>query len=142
MEARLLGHAGVGVEIDPVARLIAKVKATPVADSAIMEAQDAIKEWIERTILCRRSTAPLPLPEVRDRDYWFRADVSEALVMLSRTIAATPMHADIRDFFGVALSSVIKAAARFVFGCGVSTPALLPGSIVLSISFLLSGLRS
>ena len=109
VEARLLGRAGVGVEIDPVARLIAKVKATPVADSAITEAQNAIKERIEQTTSRRRSTGPLPLPEFRNRDYWFRADVSEILAILSRAIADTPMEADIRDFFWVALSSVILA---------------------------------
>jgi hypothetical protein len=105
VEARLLGRTAVGVEIDPVARLIAKVKSTPVADSSITEAQQAIEEWIEQAISGRRSAARLAMPVFHNRDYWFRTDVSQALALLTQAIAATPMPADIRDFFWVALSS-------------------------------------
>lgn len=108
VQARLMGRSAIGVEIDPVARLIAKVKATPVCASAIDSAEKEIVRRLEAE-LPKKADDTSELPNFRNRDYWFSPEVSRVLMALSKAIAETAMPSEVRDFFWVALSSVILA---------------------------------
>jgi DNA modification methylase len=116
VEARLMGRHAVGYDIDPLARLIAQVKARIINDNHIEEAykvisRKSLKDVIalqSRSVtsaLCRRATPP----DFPNRDYWFNKDVSAALAILSYHIDNTPMPQRVRDFFWVAFSSLILA---------------------------------
>jgi tRNA G10 N-methylase Trm11 len=116
VEARLMGRHAIGYDIDPLARLIAQVKARIINDSHIEEAYDVItrKSLKDVTALqsgsvtsaLRRRSIP---PDFPNRDYWFDKDVSAALALLSYHIDNTPMPQRVRDFFWVAFSSLILA---------------------------------
>lgn len=42
VEARLLGRHAVGYDIDPLARLVAEVKSTPIGDARIEKAYETV----------------------------------------------------------------------------------------------------
>ncbi|MGH3320500.1 MAG: DNA methyltransferase [Streptosporangiaceae bacterium] len=104
VEATLLGRRGWGADIDPLARLIAKAKATPVDPAAwgtvaaraetLAAAPDADDGW----------RPPLP-----DLDKWFRADVAADLARLRTAIARCDADPGVRDLLWVCFSSLVVA---------------------------------
>lgn len=119
VEARLMGRQAIGYDIDPLARLIAQVKAREVDDESIGRAYMAVVELAERDLALLESTGSVnvpsdvcvraTLPDFNNRDYWFSSNVSTALAVLSHHISETPMSEEARDFLWVAFSSIILA---------------------------------
>jgi tRNA G10 N-methylase Trm11 len=116
VEARLMGRHAIGYDIDPLARLIAKVKSQRISDRLIEKAYEIIARKSAKdvaTLRLRRTpkavaerAAP---PDFPNRDYWFTSEVSAALALLAYHISNTPMPQSARDFFWVAFSSLILA---------------------------------
>lgn len=105
VEAALLGRRGWGVEIDPLARLIAKVKATPMEPARIERARARIESLLETNHLNDRWRPDLP-----DLAKWFRADVCADLARLRDAISRVSRRdRDLRDLLWIAFSSLIVA---------------------------------
>ncbi|MGH9429849.1 MAG: DNA methyltransferase, partial [Terriglobia bacterium] len=117
VEACLLGRNSYGIDIDPLARLISKVKSTPIdfwtlqgetnrfevsLGLAFKELERARRNGIGLEGLKRKITIPVFL----NRDYWFLPEISEELALLKSEIlnVANP---EIRDFLFVVFSSII-----------------------------------
>lgn len=116
VEARLMGRHAVGYDIDPLARLIAKVKSRIVNGQRVEKAYGIIARKCERDVASLQSRrTPMAVheratpPEFPNRDYWFDGEVSAILAILSHHISHTPMTGSVRDFFWVAFSSLILA---------------------------------
>jgi hypothetical protein len=101
VESRLLGRHSIGYDFDPLARLIAKVKSTPISDQKIGDGFADIFRRFEN------SDITATVPKFRNRDYWFDQCVLLDLTRLAETIASTAMEDDVRNFFWVAFSSLI-----------------------------------
>ena len=105
VEAALLGRRAWGVEIDPLACLIAKVKATPVAPERIGRARTDVQ-----SLLAADGLASDWRPELPDLDKWFRSDVSADLARLRNAIRTVRKgRSDLTDLLWVAFSSLIVA---------------------------------
>jgi hypothetical protein len=101
-EACLLGRHAWGTDIDPLSRLIAKVKATPVDldsyDKAVAEISRLLSEgWLNYTWR----------PNLPEWQRWFRGDVAADLARLREAIRGVGAEADVRDVLWVAFSSLI-----------------------------------
>jgi hypothetical protein len=116
VEARLLGRRAIGADIDPLARLIAEVKATPLT-------QDQLKELTVRLLAAvdaAKGDAPLAIPsgaavpfapkrnEV-NLEKWFLPEVASDLTLLKQQIAQVETSIPARRFLWVAFSSLILA---------------------------------
>jgi len=102
LEACLLGRAARGADIDPLGRLIAKAKATPVD---LDEFDKAVTE-VER-LLDGAARDDGWRPDLPDLDYWFREDVTVDLARLRNAIREVGIGQDVRDVLWVAFSSLI-----------------------------------
>lgn len=117
VEACLLGRNSYGIDIDPLALLISKVKSTPIDFWTLQNETNrfevslglAFKE-LERA---RRSgsglkslTREVTVPVFPNRDYWFMPEISEELALLKSEILKVA-NSDIRDFLLVVFSSII-----------------------------------
>lgn len=116
VEAKLLNRNGIGVDIDPIARLIAEVKCTIIPDSKIEKVFEALFGRAAADIAemqSGRGLLKLPehikLPEFYNRDYWFSEKVAMSLAILSFHIRETEMPRHLRNFFWVAFTSLILA---------------------------------
>jgi DNA modification methylase len=105
VEGLLTGRHALGVDIDPLARLIALTKATLVEASAVFALADKIEHRLER--------APLDdgwRPSLPRLDYWFREDVSRDLARLKSGIRATTLdQSPLRLLAWTVFSSLIVA---------------------------------
>jgi tRNA G10 N-methylase Trm11 len=116
VEARLLGRSGIGYDLDPLACLISQVKSRPVDDRAIADAAAEVVLGARADLAILASAdfgsevlARATAPDFLHRDYWFSADVSRALAILTFHIGSQPMPESIREFLWVVFSSVILA---------------------------------
>ena len=106
VESRLLGRNAYGIELNPLAVLIAKVKTT------------AIKpEMLQKTFLSLLSDIKdykpkkEELPEFFNIDFWFKESVIHGLAKLKKCIDDIK-NQDIRNFFLVAFSETVRYASN------------------------------
>jgi len=99
VEAQLLGHPSIGVDINPIACLISRVKTSPPAP----ELSTAVATILERA---RKSsiTTRLGIPNL---DHWFQKDVQQALTAVAHEIATIDVDPSIRAGLRLALSAII-----------------------------------
>lgn len=114
VEARLLGRSAIGVDLDPLACLIARVKSSDLQAQQIDRHAEAVISRVNSDLVelrTGRASAAVQQraipPDFRRRDYWFSPDVSEALALLSFHIARATMPEKVRDFLWVVFSSLI-----------------------------------
>lgn len=118
-EARILGRNAFGIDIDPWARLLSKVKSTPIEPARLIEASEQLLEQIDRDYdrLEESDSNALPAdlgkrcqpPEILRLDYWFLPEVAAGLALIKHHILSMNNDLEIRDFFLVAFSSLILA---------------------------------
>lgn len=106
VEASIFGMNGMGCDINPLVRLIATAKTTPIAlqtlDSHLKELDDAIFR-----IGFSKRVPDAPVPDVLNLDYWFSKGVTQCLAFLRHHIKAID-DAAIRNFFWVAFSETVR----------------------------------
>ncbi len=105
VEGLLTGRHTHGVNIDPLARLISRTKATPVAPELITTLAGEVEQRLSADE--RDDTWRPDLPRL---DYWFRDDVSRDLALLKSHITElTTIDSPLRNLAWTVFSSLIIA---------------------------------
>lgn len=106
VEAILHSHDCVGIDIDPLAVLISKVKTTKI------DSQKLIK--IKKDVIKSIKTPPKELfkPEIETLDHWFNDQAIHDLGLLRSIIEEYKDDKDIYDFLIVTLSSIIRKVSN------------------------------
>lgn len=99
-EAMRLRRFAIGVDINPLALLIARVKANPLP----MEKLKSTFKWLEKQWKILKHIEP---PRFNNIDYWFKPEVQEKLAILKASIE-TLEDDEVREFCLVVLSRVIR----------------------------------
>lgn len=111
LEAMLSGRVGIGLDIDPIARLITNVKTTPLPSLKLRTLIPCLRECIDEKI---RSESYSPLiPSFHYRDNWFRDFVLYELGMILDCINETCEHEpsygpETKNFLRVVFSSIVR----------------------------------
>ena len=108
-----------GLEINPLARLIAKVKTTPLEARAVLDAWERIKRRYELD-QSRAGLARFP-----NKRHWFSQPVELRLARAIRALDGL-RDPDMRDFFLVATSSVVRQVS--LADPSVAVPVILDPS--------------
>ncbi|MGP1459023.1 MAG: DNA methyltransferase [Treponema sp.] len=109
VEAKIHGFESYGVDINPVAELIAKVKTTPIRPSLLKAYyMDLIKQF---TLYAEADLYDI---KKHDRlDYWFDTKEKYKIIFIYSLIYKIDNH-DIRDFFLVSLSHILKNCSKLL----------------------------
>jgi site-specific DNA-methyltransferase (cytosine-N4-specific) len=120
VEAKLLGRNSIGVDINPIATLVSKVKTTKLSDNQLKEIKRIISE-IGVSINLAYGTRPISpeksdcvefkLPNFLNRDHWFKPLVLNELAIIKAHID-TITDRDSKDFLLVAFSSIITRVSN------------------------------
>lgn len=97
VECQRRGLSSIGIDLNPIACLITRVKTTPIADRW--------SECVNRVMLNALSIKKPKVPSIPNLDHWFAKPIQEALAILLQAIAEAP--AAHRDFLRLTLSSII-----------------------------------
>jgi len=96
-----LKRTAIGVEINPLARLIAKVKTTPID---ICDLREETKKLISRI---EQFSGHAEIPEFANRDLWFSQRIQAELAKIHMCIEDIE-DPDFKDFFLVCFSHIIR----------------------------------
>lgn len=125
VEALLSGRAAIGLDVDPVAAFISRVKCTPLSPDDLRRAFGALlhdlravrrsERAYDRLIhedLSRHSIArfrrSLKIPDIPNIEHWFRAYVVLDLARLRTVIMQAGLTPRCRDFFLGCFASIIR----------------------------------
>lgn len=101
VECNLLNRKSLGIELNPLAVLISKVKITPVSVSCLYESLQYIKNTFFNT------NYPFAIRTFKNIDYWYSPYMIECLSKLTHIINNIN-SVDVSDFFKVCLSEILR----------------------------------
>jgi DNA modification methylase len=99
VEAQALGHPSVGVDLNPIACLITRVKTAPCPPGLGKAAAQVVSQ--------ARNARATTVPTIPNLDHWFQDDVQQALAAIAQQIATILVEPVIRDCLRLALSGII-----------------------------------
>jgi 16S rRNA G966 N2-methylase RsmD len=103
----IVKRSSIGVEINPLARLISKVKTTPLNFSKIEQLMQAIQSLYKHAINGKDH-----IPDFKNRELWFSYNAIKKLAKLKRAIENLDVDSDFKDFFWICFSSIIRKIAK------------------------------
>lgn len=106
VEARIFGQHSFGIDHNPLARLISKVKSTPLSLHEVKLEKSRLLRLINQNRF-----SVYEFPKFKNRDFWFDIHVSEALSILRHCIREV-VNPDIRDFFWACFSEVVRKVSN------------------------------
>jgi DNA modification methylase len=102
LEAKLLGYNAYGIDINPLALLISRVKTTPIRSDEIDIEYSKIRAFI-----AKNRYKKFDKPEIKNIDFWFKQDVINDLCLIKQAIDKTG-NTDIKNLFLVIFSYVVR----------------------------------
>ncbi|MGX8713200.1 MAG: DNA methyltransferase [bacterium] len=104
VEAKIHGISSVGTDINPVAQLITKVKTTPLLPDNLQQAYNTLIGLFDEY-----NEANFAEIKKHERiDYWFTPSQKAKLAFLYEKVVGLNVDDDIRDFFYVCISHILK----------------------------------
>lgn len=115
-EALLLGRNAVGVDINPLAHLIAKVKSTAIEISELeIESRRLLENVTTKIELHRSGKYSAQTPYFPNIFHWFNREVVEELAIVREQINALRSSDHLHDFFQVCFSMTIRKTSNIAF---------------------------
>jgi len=106
VEANLRGINAIGTDINPLARLIAKVKTTIIPLKLLDSYLKDFNDFIFSIRLGGKKVKPI-IPNFKNIDYWFKKETQYWLAVIKEYIEKIN-DTDVQDFFKVAFSETVR----------------------------------
>jgi DNA modification methylase len=107
LESYLSGRNSYGIDIHPLARLIAKVKITPLDPQRLA---DIAEELLEDVRTDSEDNSDW-IPELPNREHWFKPEVLSSLATIKKNVWGLE-EGDNKDFFRICFSSIIRKVSN------------------------------
>ncbi len=104
VEASMFGMNAIGCDINPLVRLIAKAKTTPIPLNELDDCLENLREYLFEDNTPHISSAP---PPILNRSYWFSGKVIERLAVLREYIQSVSSDR-VQNFLWVAFSETVR----------------------------------
>ena len=106
VESKLLNRNAYGIDLNPLAIFLAKVKTTPINPQKITQALQHVLKRV-RTI----KDTGVKIPSFNNIDFWFKKEVAVNLAKLKKAIEETK-NKSVRNFLMVAFSEVARQSSN------------------------------
>lgn len=108
VEARLAGMNAIGIDLNPFAALLARVKTT---DYDLEKAAAEAKRLRHKVEELAKSDCSVPTPQFFNIDYWFKSEVQSDLAVLRYAIEHFVVP-ELKDFFLVAFAATVRECSN------------------------------
>lgn len=115
VEALLAQRHSIGIDIDPFSRYLSKVKVTPLEEKKLQLAQKSLLRLILNYKPSKISEKDIPTFPYRDN--WFNQEIILELAYLKKIIEALDTSENIKDFFKICFSSIIRGVSNADDNC-------------------------
>jgi len=115
VEALLNKRNSVGIDVDPFSRFLSKVKTTPLDKNELENSNDVLLKNIvdfHPSFLDQSD-----LPRFPYRDNWFNKEILYELAFIHKVINALETNQQIKDFYRICLSSIIRFVSNADNNC-------------------------
>lgn len=120
VECLLLKRNSIAIDVDPFARLLTKVKTTPLDKHHLF----ASFNWLLARLANYSADEYLLLPEFPYRDNWFRPEIMRELAFIKKAIEEIPLNhlseqeaTKYKDFYRICMGSIIRAVSNADNNC-------------------------
>jgi len=115
VEALLLGRNSIGIDVDPFSRFLSKVKVTPLDIEELKSSQ----KYLLRAIVNYNSSkvSESDIPSFPYKDNWFNKEIILELSYLRKTINSLESSNEIKDFYRICFSSIIRSVSNADDNC-------------------------
>ena len=110
VEASLFGMNAIGCDINPLVRLIASAKTTPISQGTLDEHIEFLRDALTHARVNMDDSSTAQAPDVLNRDYWFSSQVVKDLSIIRESIASV-RDDEVRDFLWVAFSETVRQSS-------------------------------
>lgn len=107
LESYICGRESLGIDIHPLARMIAKVKTTPLNPEQL----DAVAARLVPEVKADEDDNDSWIPEIPNREHWFKQSVLSELATIKKHVWSLP-DGDSKDFFKICLSSIVRKVSN------------------------------
>ena len=107
VEASLFGMHSVGCDINPLVRLIATAKLTPIDLKTLDYELNKLNDVIFQVEFGVGKIPDLPIPDIPNLDYWFSAEIIKYLTFLLNCISKIE-NQEVKNFILVAFSETVR----------------------------------
>jgi DNA modification methylase len=108
LEAKLAGRVGACTDVMPVSLLVSKVKTTHVPGDKLKQSRNDMIARIDADIKSGVDPSRPPVPNI---DFWFTPKVQRELSIIRKNVDSVN-DKDVKDFFRVAFSGIVKKASK------------------------------
>lgn len=115
VEALLSKRNSVGIDVDPFSRFLSKVKVTPLDEKELKNAQKILLESIIN--FDPSEVTESEIPNFPYRDNWFKKEILIELTYLRKQIQQLNSNNEVKEFFRVCLSSIIRSVSNADDNC-------------------------
>jgi len=107
VEARIFGANAIGVDVNGLAVLLSKVKATPLSSNQFSAIEKFIAELEDNILKWKFNGRPkIKIKEIEGQEHWFQKNVSEEITFILNKITKQK-DTDVQNFLKIVLSSII-----------------------------------
>ena len=110
VEAKAHGISSIGTDINPVAKLIAKVKTTPIPPEALQLAYDNLTACFEEY----NEVDYVNIQKHERLDHWFFPSEKAKIAFLFDKVSLLDVDVAIKEFFYVCISHILKNCSRWL----------------------------
>lgn len=107
-----------GIDINPLARLVAKVKSTPIKQDLLVQITEAlIQKCQDDKLTANLLNQAIQKPTFKNIEFWFKPDIITDLTIIKNNIASIDVknkknRQDLIDFCNVAFSEIIRLTSN------------------------------
>ena len=110
VEAKIHGKRSIGTDINPVARLITRVKTTPIEPEILLQTYNSLIELFDGYV----ENDYIDILHHERIDYWFCPSEKAKVAYLFSTVNNMEVDDTIKDFFYVCISHILKNCSRWL----------------------------
>jgi len=112
VEARLLGRNSIGVDINPLALILARAKTTSINPKTLQDFWSKFRDKISKDILrLRFGEINVKPPNIRNLDYWFKPQVAKELTIIRQYLDEIE-DKDLYHFFATCFSITVRETSN------------------------------
>ncbi len=115
IEALLNRRHSVGIDVDPFSRFLSKIKTNPLKPEELLTTKKILIESVIKYHPQKVSVSDIPAFPYRDN--WFKKEIIDELAYLKKTINNLDASDDVKHFYQICLSSIIRSVSNADDNC-------------------------
>jgi hypothetical protein len=106
VESALAGQLGFGFDVDPIARLVSKVKTTPLHEDLLLSSRKQVADYVSSTV------SGTFRPKIPTLDHWFSQQAVRDLGVIRDAVEQFRDNPDIYDFLLVVFLAIVRRSSN------------------------------